>query len=644
MQERFGFASGPLTEGFPDDDKLWLIKYIDQFDIGAAGNESTTVHVMLQRLPINDPTHLKKLTTREIQQLLGVKPKSSHEFRFVQQLVGNLPALSIGNVYQAKYQVGSLTSNNLSRLFLKPGQSIFREVQAGERIPAPAWWDSSNSHRVLNLSEYSGIAHHRDVNVDFSKSRLLVYDRHFEDGSIDTFILPRMTIFKAFFASHTALANAFSDGPWFDKARSLLVLDETYGGLKTGIADNGQQWNVILQNGIQQEYAGLLAALYFDDYARSCAESIYSMALVDRQRNRLNRFHYASAEIPFEAKSEALTLAFKSLELKPQVVRTISGQRPLHRKFLITEICGFTWPSYFPRIGRVARSQRADDTEIAQLAPPYFGSLASKQGDENTVLRSDLDANDSLSTTELSGENWSWLGKGPQYVKLEKERSLQYERGFQRIDTDGTQVSAGVKTNKKNALPKAELKSVVREHNAGYAHMFDLFVGLNRNHTISNLAVIPARHEGQRTSRGDFECWRFIDDKSVRSISKPLAEFACINEKPGDRRTRYSRSALVLQFLHQGHVHYWIEIERVRTDKFKSVMLTIDDKLDRDYYIEATLNSINQAQGKHLKTRLPISLPPGYVRVSSYKHIYKNGEVSIESLLTHLKTHTDAIR
>lgn len=637
MQVNPSIMSGPEIGGFPDDDKLWFIKYIDQFHLGSSGSESTAVQIMLQRLPFDDPRYLRQLKQEELQGILGTRSGFTHEFRFVPKLVGELPILTIGNVYQARRKVGALKKSG-RRLILRPGQAMFREICAGDSIPAPAWWKFPDQHRILNLSEYSGITQHRDVNVNFAKSRFLVYDRHYEDGSIDTFVLPRMTIFKAFYAPHTALANAFGDGRWSAKAEALLVLNETYGNLQTGIADDGHQWNVILQDGIQQEYAGLLAALYFDEYARACAEAIYGMALRDRRGDRYAP-SYASADIPFQVRDQALILEFKSLELKPRHVHTGSGKTEPHKKFLITEICGCTWPAYFPRIGRAARSQAAADSETVQLAPPYMGSYASKQGDENSFLRSDMDANAGTSTTELSGEEWSWLGREPQYVKLEKKRSQHYEAGYQWIDKDGTEISAGVRTNKKSALPKAELKAVVRGSNAGLDHMFALFDTLDSKGLISKLEVVPARTQGQQATRGRFECWKFIDDASIRSHHIPPKRFSGINDIPRNSRTRYWRTALVLKFECGGQQHHWIEIERVRSEKFKSVMLTIGDRLDATGFIESALQAIVRAEGKHLSERLPVSLSPGYIQLSIYRHGYVNGELSIASLAAHLEDH-----
>jgi hypothetical protein len=82
---------------------------------------------------------------------------------------------------------------------------------AGDTIEFPV--GSTAGNRILNLWEYSGITDFPSRQVQFSKSRLAVFRRLNGTGDTDTYVVPRMTIFKAFYAAHSVLANAFAADP-----------------------------------------------------------------------------------------------------------------------------------------------------------------------------------------------------------------------------------------------------------------------------------------------------------------------------------------------------------------------------------------------------------------------------------------------
>jgi hypothetical protein len=616
---------------FPVDDRFWAVKYIDQFTQAHARTRTAAVRVMLQCLPIGTTTALARMTAKAAKDLLGrrgAEPKQN--FDFVSILVGALPGIRIGDVYRNGEKVGELPSV-VQTIELAPGQTDSIEARGGDTIEPPPDWGAM-PYRVLNASEYSGISDHSLHGVSFSKSRLAYFRQVRNDGGTDTFVVPRMTIFKAFYANHSVLANMFCAGPWEQKVHQAISFTRTLGGAQTGVADNGSRWDIVLQTLIQDEYAGVLAVLYFDQYGRTRANSIHTRALQERHHDQRAAW-YASAEIPLQAIHEKLKLSVKCLQLRSWRNPVTNG--PEHHKFLVTEICGSSWPSHYPTIART-RTNAGEGSAMPEPVPlpaPFRGTPPSKQGSEDTLVRPDLDAHTSSSTTIINGSQWVWLDDGPSYQKLHKEHSQRYQGGMPDIDTDGTQVSPGAHTSGKDALPKAEIKTLVRAPNERFGHMYQAFNTLVDKNVITGLAPVPAGRPRQRAERTGFECWSFIDDESLRRELGPRGGFRTVYDIPRNRRSAHWRTALVLRFNYRQQMHHWIEIECNHSSSFRSLLLTFDHGQDANYTIETALNAIAEVKGIGIEEAVRAMFHGAPIKTHAYTHRYKEDGTLREDLL-----------
>lgn len=444
-----------------------------------------------------------------------------------------------------------------------------------------------------------------------------------------------MTIFKAFYAQHSVLANAFCAGPWSQMANKVIFDRTTYGGLQTGIKNEGAQWDVILQTLIPGQYAGLLAVLYFDEYARARTESIHAKRLEDTRANPRASW-YASAQIPLQAKIDRLVLSLKCIQLRSWKEKISKGKWGEHRKFIVTDICGSSWPAHLPVIGRSRTNAGVGGmhTEPVALRQPFGGTPPSKESDEDTVVRSDRDAHTSKSTTEIRGNQWSWLGAGPEYRELVKEQSQRYLGAAPAIDVDGTEISAGTHTSEKDALPKAEVKTLVRMPNARFEHMKEALQSLAASGVISSLDMVPARRLGQREVRSGYPCWKFIDDESLQRKRGPAGGFRTIYDKPRDRRNAHWRVALVFKFEYEQRTQYLIEIECNNKRTFSSLLMMVDNSMDVESIIETTLNVIAEAKGSWLETAVRAEFTGEPIDVFAYTHSH-NDDGSIRSDLLH---------
>ena len=352
--------------GLPVDDLFWVIKYIDQFNQAYRRTRSTSVLIMLQRLSITNTRELAAMSPEACQAFLG-KQKNDlpPEFEFVSVLAGELPALSVGDVFRNGRKIGELPATR-RRLFLTMGATDEEQFVAGDTIESPK--GSTGGNRILNLWEYSGITDYPSRQVQFSKSRLAVFRRPNGTGGSDTYVVPRTTIFKAFYAAHSVLANAFCGQPWPTAASAALSFNETHGGLITGVSADGSQWNVVLQTHVPDPFAGILAVFQFDDYGSVCARAIHTKAMEDRGLDRYASW-YASAQIPLQVKTGKLELAVKCLQLRSRREH-VDGQWREHRKFLVTDICGSSWPAHYPPIGRTRTNDSSSGEQIEQTERP----------------------------------------------------------------------------------------------------------------------------------------------------------------------------------------------------------------------------------------------------------------------------------
>lgn len=616
-------------EDFPQDDALWAVKYLDQFQQPHTNTRSTAVKVMLQRLPPMNVQQLANLTVQDCQDILGKRHNEAAwpQFEFLEILVGSLPIVTVGFVFKNGVKVGELPRSR-HVISLQQDETDSDEVEAGQEIAKPPNWGENIPHRALNSYEYAGIFDHTKRNIFFSKSRLVVIPRR-SGKNKEIFVIPRMTIFKSFYAQHTEIAKAICAGPWSRALEQIICLSDLESGLKTESVNDGEQWNIVLRTLVPDDYAGLLAVLFFDEYARACAESIYTRSVQDRHGNPRSPW-FASAQIPLQALQGRMDLAVKCLALKVRYYTDEAGKRCEIRKYLVTEICGSTWPKQYPPIGisRTNDGTTGTNSEAVSNPAPYPKRPKTKEGDPSTTVSQNNDANANTSTTQLKGSEWGWLDEGPITKKLQKTNSKKYEGKPRASEDDGNQVSPGAHTHEEDALPKAETKTLVRVPNARFEQIVQILEQLKQVGFISEIFEVAPRRAGQMSDRNGRQCWKFIDDESLKNGRGPRAGWRAIYQSPNSRRNANYRTALVLAIQINGASHYWIEIECRESDGFRSVLLSAVDG-NTHIILEATLDVIAEAKGRLLKQRIDEFFTQESIQVETYRHHYDEDRKSL---------------
>lgn len=612
-------------EGFPEDDALWCVKYIDQFSQAHGRTRSTAVTVMLQLLPFTDVAELAKLNAKDCQEFLRRPSKGAgHTYEFVQILVGCLPVVGMGAVFRTGVKVGELPST-LRRLRFLPGQSDSDDVEAGTLVDRPPKWDPKMPHRTLNSGEYAGIYNHSEPCVNFASSRLVVIRRR-NGLNTDVYVIPRMTIFRSFYAQHSEIVKAFCAGPWSSALEDLICLNDLDSGLKTEETDGGACWNIILQTLVPDDYVSLLAVFMFDPYGRAHAESIYATSLKDRKGVATAPW-FASARIPLRAVEDALVLNAKCIELKSRFHFDEENMRCETRKFLVTEICGSSWPSHYPEIGheRTNSGLAGLTGEKTDQPEPYRGQRrGNRNGDATTTVSQEHDAHKDSSTKTLRGHEWNWIGRGPVLKKLKKLTSKRYEASASAPDEDGSRISAGAHTRAQDGLPKAEAKTLIRVPNERFEHISDALDALDRSGIISRLRPVRPHRIGQAGERNGRPCWKFIDDVSLRRGGGPRRGWRSVYQGPRGRHGAHWRTAMIFRFDINGSTYYWVEIECRPSDSFKSTMLA-NVVGNIDAILQGVLEVIADGAGRDLETRLTNAFAHEQICVATYTHHYPDG-------------------
>jgi len=595
---------------------------------------------MLQRLPPLNVAQLSRMTVKSCQDIIGKRSDDPWpQFEFVEILVGSLPLVTIGFVFKNGVKVGELPRSR-QIITLMPGQFDSDEFRVGDKVEPPQGWPEKLPHRTLNLGEYSGLIDHPSRNVFFSNARLWVHTRN-KGKDKETFIVPRSVILKAFYAQHSEIAKATIGGPWEKTLEDIICLNDIDSQLKTEIVDEGRQWNIILRTLVQDDYASILAVLMFDPFGRACAESLYTKSLQDRDGDARAPW-FASAQIPLQALKDRLLLETRCITLKSRYFSDGDDERCEHRKYLVTEISGGSWPTHYPVIG-YSRTNSADDAPNpvrVEHEKPYSRAFQSKDGNPETTLTQAEDAKANSGMTTLKSGEWNWLLMPPVTTKLEKKHSKKYP-GQQQVgkDEDGTRVSTGEHTHEADTIPKAEATTPVRVSNARFERVVEVLNKLAKDNVISAITEVAPANPKQISDRSGHRCWKFLDPAALKGDDKKRPGWRLIYRASRNLSKADYRSALILQLTIGSSQHYWIEIEcRPAEMGFYSVLLS-GSSAGTHSTLTTTLDIIAEAKGARLKEHINSAFSHEQIQVATYKHIYNTErtgltEESVRKFLT----------
>lgn len=621
----------PIIDEFPKDEAYRLVKWIDKFTLPHLTTRSTSVTLRLQRLPITRHRELNRLTRERAIALLPLDRSESAQDRFTSVAVhaGLLPHFSIGKVFRGQQLVGELPTSRAT-LTLPDAETSCSEVMIGEDLERPSGW--SYPYKQILASEFGGIQ------GEFSRSRCLVY----RDATGLEYVIPRAVIFQRFYALQRELANAFTSGPWARTKSRIVYEGHLRSGLKTQIDPATGAWHVILQTHVEDDFARLAALLYFDDYAKSCAESIYTSMLADRHGNAHGPW-FASARIPFRAERKPLRLDVKGFALPPRFGRKEENEhrKILKRCFLVTSILGSTWPSYTPQIaaGRLNSGEKGKEQIPAEGEKPYIGNLHGRPAGSELVTTSSVDASASHGDLVTLEDTFSWLD-GPEPEKLAKDSSQLYESRPTPPPSPPDLASGGERGHQTESAAPAHHKVLIRDPVNRFRYLMEAFDQLQQAKELDRHFIIQPSVPSQVAQCGGLVCWNFLNETARRTGRWPATGWRMLERARGmgfDRSPGKPRSALVVRIEFQQYVGYWFEIETRASEGGVLSPLLMGSNLPEQETIRHVIECIARADGRNLRTSMAAAGNElgESITMHCYKHFYEgdhNSRLEVKSL------------
>lgn len=587
-------------EEFPDDERWWVVRKIDGFEQGLGRSRTPGVKVMLSALAATSQAAVERMTLDEIRHYVrGFKDGPKPDLHIARIHPTLLPLFGIGAVFHRRLYAGHLKTEART-ITLTASDLRGRDVVLNPPIPAD---QRTGNEVVLQRSEYAGII------PEFSRSRFLIHSA----GDIQ-YIIPRTEIHRRFYAPHSELARAFLDGPWNETVHRIVSQHDYKSGLSTGCF--GGEWHLILQRRIRDDYARLVAFLYFDPYARTCANEIYSQSLVDRgfvpedfdedgrlinrdKQGLVSRPWFSSARIPFHCDAGPLQMTVRGWFLGPHEDRFKPGEK---RKMLVTAITGMKRLPYEPII-RIERDNSGLGSDNPQPAPDTNNrSLPETRPAQPKVeITSQTDADANKQSVFALTDSFAWDAEDlPKLVKERHQVGVHW-RSSSNQEGDPDVVSGGAGDYSTRNPPQINVGQI----HANAAERFGLLItaldDLQKRGAIESTGLVFPPDDHVFADRQNLRCWTFLSSSSSLRQGWPDAGWVYVlwNKGKGASRNVQNtpRAALVVGITCGGVTGYWIEIEPRATEKGFSATIVLCKESDRDDAIDVVLEVLADRRG-----------------------------------------------
>lgn len=612
----------------PDDQILWLVKWIDRYTLPHLTTRSASVRILLQQLRQTEMREVSKLSKDEVAGILGAQPKARkqsnvnnpHEnldFKECVIHVGSLPLVFVGFIFKAKELVGLLPTNSYN-IRLSTGREDGKRHRVADTSTPPIGWDKNYPHYALNNYEFT------EVKKRFPRSQFYIFH-----GSNEDYIVPCQVIFQTFYAPDTQMARAFTSGPWHETAKQVIFFGVTKGGLTTHINPITGHWNVIIETRVKDIYARHLAILWWDEYAKARAEEIYARAIQERGSSITGYWH-SQANFPFR-NDASISLRVTGYELRQWSLHNATA-RP---RILVTRITGSEEPFYIPSI-HWQRVNSGDDglERVKQDAvAPYSQTPETNEldrPDENSVVSAEHDSSKKSTLQDFGVGTFEWKF-AKDIAKLKKLVSGVYDKGGQALLDPRELSSTGDPNYQNDSLGQLEAHVLVRDPVNRFTQLIDALRQLQESNAIDEFNVVPPDSATVLELRGALSCWNFLTDveRSTGKIHKRswriMSGVGVKQEKNNLSKRGQVRTALIVEIFINGNKVYWIEIEGKSTEAFRSPVLLLNDFPSEDFLLDL-LHTIAGAKGVGTDKKLRPLLNNVGEAVSCYKHWYQSAE------------------
>lgn len=607
---------------YPDDSRLYFIRWIDRYTKPHKASTSTSVCCYLVPLPedIKDPA---RSTPDQIAKLFGY----SDQVPFVARvLVGALPSIRIGYVYRDRRRVGVLPSQELSL-----GDALSKGEGSGKygpniQLDTVIGKDGDFPIKAVPTSQL-----HLDHSVRFRSGLLMAED----SASGIEFLIPRSLIFRTFYARSAYLASVFTTGIWEENVGKVLFLEKEFAGNWTRELEDPRCFHLVMQRGMRKADAASVALLHFYPYGKAAADALYTPML--RAQNDAafggDFSWYSNAQIPMDPDLGPYRGRVMGYYLTPH------KSRRSRKTFLVTSFLGLSLPRDFPEMGDILVNDGNRDGDLEHTDGPRPFDGAPDRGRKRPDRMQDDDGHNA-STTHLAfdepSDTFDWLD-APRRFDLVKDHSTVYTGP--RVPGPNTSTGEGSfgdrdgAKDSKSALD-ARLKSRASESN--FMALLEVLNAVKAAGAIADFSPVYPQDSTQRVPIGSCVCWNFLDELQRAAAYDRLVRrgWAFLHQE-GKRSGGLERGALVIDVtLSDGRTGFWIEIQ---TRQGAMSPLVIDDGSDPDSQISTALNIIFSAKGSNLDDHFRMTSAKAYCFTHRYVSENKDTGKSEDEKKDHTK-------
>lgn len=472
---------------------------------------SARIHVILQKLAQPDLPAIDRLDPKEVSMLIGRRPGQPEQEAPTwaeprQVLAGMMPLLRIGDIVRGTRIEGALRQQELTLTLTREAEVIKDKIFA-ERNPPKGW---KGPYRMLNRVEYE-VGTRREVRG----SRCV----KIKTGNIE-YIFPCFVLMKTFYGFHTKLANAICNGPWNRRHDEVISTIKYDSGIGTYLDQENGAWNIVVQQGLTRDHAVRLAALYFDSYARGCANEIYSSSMVQTRdiRGDGGRYWFADAKIPYRWTETPLTMRVKALPL-----RALRSSAADCQRYLVTSIDATSWPfpdqEIYSEIANSSALSPDPEPEKAQ-APFRKYKAAPVRADQDAQLNHHSDAYKNAADNLVDADDFSFLN-APKHLPQLKSSHKRYE-GTRPPPSEGPSLTLSAGNTAPGEGKPAPLVAESRDRRLApqLQLLWNALEVLRASGAIEAFnAYGPPDLSNVKQMRGGIPCWSFVNESQLRAIS-----------------------------------------------------------------------------------------------------------------------------
>ncbi len=465
-----------------------------------------------------------------------------------------LPLLNIGDILCGTSVVGALRQEE-QRISLSESSHVAYCGIFDESSPPDGW--SSGSYRVLNRFEF-----------ELGRQREAIGSRcmRIRTGRLE-YIIPCSVILRTFYGFHTKLANAICSGPWDTTLNAVISTARYDSGIGTYRNNETGAWNIVVQAGLTRDHAVRLALLYFDEYARACANAIHASA--DRQTHSVRadgaRHWFADAKMPYQWSNKPFEMLIRGFSLRAHRPSAEAGHR-----FLVTSIEGTSWPFPDQQIfSEIANSNLRSPNPNPERIPETYhaGNRRLVLLNEDIVLDHHSDAFKGAPDNRVEGAAFEFLNR-PLH-ELQKKLSHKEYLGTQRPPAAPPALTLSAGSTAPGEEKPAPL--VAESHDRRLAPHLQLFLdaldALQEAGRISAYEVIaPPEFSKLKQARNGVNCWSLAseDQLSALRLGLPVQGWEFVFSAPrglGILRHPIPRCLLIVRVNLDGHELLVFEIE-----------------------------------------------------------------------------------